>query len=43
MHHNDVTVVIVVMRVVMVIVLVDNHVWFVSDHNFVSTQHGRER
>lgn len=40
-HHNDVVVVVVVTRVVVAIVLVDNHVGFVSDHNLVSTQHGR--
>jgi hypothetical protein len=39
-HDNDVVVVVVMMRVVMVIMLVNDHVWFVSDNNFVSTQHG---
>jgi hypothetical protein len=43
MNHND-----IVMRVVMhvvapvVVMLVDNHGWFVSDNHFVSAYHGCE-
>jgi hypothetical protein len=41
-YDNDVVVVVVMMCIVMVIMLVDDRVWFVSDNNFVSTQHGCE-
>jgi len=40
-HNNNVLLrMVIVMRVM--VMLVDNHGWFVSDDNFVSTQHGCE-
>jgi hypothetical protein len=37
--YNDNVMVLRVMRVVMRIMIVDNHGWFVSDDNFIGADH----
>lgn len=42
-HNNNVAMRVVVRVMMPVMMFVDDHVWFVSDNDFIGTHHGCER